>query len=54
MKESTPGLNNYIGITITLDGSFMKKKKEKIVRWFLPIINQTVHINWEAENLPEI
>ena len=29
MKESTPGINNCLGATITLDGIFSNKKKEE-------------------------
>ena len=29
MKESTPGLNNDIGITITSNENFAKKKENK-------------------------
>ena len=57
MNESTPRLIIDIGIKITLSEIFVKKKKRRkgnFVKRYLPIINQIIHIDWEAEELPEI
>ena len=48
MKESTPGINNDRGITITSTENFVKKKKEEKVRFIrrdLPIINHTICVD---------
>ena len=57
MKDSTPGLNYYPGIIISSAEFFVKKKKSETVkhdRRDLPIINQEMHIDWEAEILPAV
>ena len=47
MKESTQGLNNYLGIKITSSEMFVKNKnkKGKFGRRDLPIINQTMLVD---------
>ena len=39
MKYSKLGLNNYLGITITLDETFVKKKKKKGKSWQMKSTN---------------
>ena len=55
-KESTSGLNNDLGITMTSDEILLRRKKNKgkVGRRDLPIINQKMHVDQEAERLPEI
>ena len=55
-KESIPGLNYDLVITIDLADDFLKKKKEerKIGRRYFPIINQEMHVDQEDGRLPDI
>ena len=55
MKWLTPGIIDDIGIkTASLFCEEEKIRKEKISRIYLPIINQEMHVDQEAERLLEI